>query len=168
MEKLKQTIKQMNKKQKEICVMAIVVIIFIVGRVIYLQNSTKQATNNSNSNTISKESTSSKSSSSTSTSNNNKVTTSYQAISYAKDYTEYGLASRVKSSAGLHSLRRLEITDTNEKDRGSYYEVTLKGNGSGYSDSYDTKFKTLTFDAKVEVNKKTGRVSIISVSARTK
>ncbi len=165
MEKLKKIIKQMNKKQKELSIIAIIIIVFIIIRLIC--QSSVITKSNSTSNHHQQNSTIS---SNSSTYNTEKVSTSYQAITYAKEYANSysNLSSQVKSSAYLHSIRRIEITDSSAKENYSDYEVLLKGNGSGYTDTYDTKFKTFTFDAKLRVDKKTGSVSVSSVTTKTK
>ena len=166
MKNLKEMIKQMDKKQKQWLIFVIILLVYVLVCVLHQFNVVITKTSNT-SNSTQQNSTSS---SNTNTYHTEKVTTSYEAITYAKEYanTYSSLSSQVKSSASLHSVRRIEIADSSAKENYSDYEVLLNGNGSGYTDTYDTKFKTFTFDAKLRVDKKTGSVSVSSVTTQTK
>lgn len=143
MDKVKEFLKQMNKKH----LIIIFVVVFIVCCFIYNVMDLGGYTSYS------------------SAQNSEKVNTSSMAISYAKQYVNYGkLTEEIKDSSKLHSIKKLEITDTSIKEKNDSYRVIIKGNGSGYSDDYDTKSREFTFDVKLEVNKQTGDVKVLSVT----
>ena len=148
MNKLIDKIKNMNKIQKVIGTIILIILFailcLIINRTLSQQGTIKKASPaNTTSESIKKE------------------ITEQEAITQAKAY--YGLKSQIKSDANFHSVSRVEVTDTTaSKDYGGTYRVTLKGNASGYTDDYDTKFKRVKFTAIIKVSE-TGVASFVSI-----
>lgn len=148
-------IKALNKQQKIIFTKVIIVVLVGVGLGIF-EYFDHQAYLKVRQRELQEES-----SYTSSSSNDSKVTSESKAISYAKTKN---LKWDIKEEGKFHSVSRIEVTDEKaSKDSWGDYEVTLKGNASGYTDDYDTKLKRVTFTAKLKVYKN-GGVSITSVS----
>lgn len=100
---------------------------------------------------------------STSTESEKKIETSSQAINAVKNYASgsaFSLEQRIAAALGFNNFYSPEYGNSSAaKDSDGSWDVTIKGNMSGYVDEYHDDFETYKFEVSATVTE-SGSVSI--------